>query len=442
MKNRTTDNNCGQSLVELGYNSIDEFYDLSAIGNKDVRDLEKENPNFLIFPKVLGEYKDAIEKSYIFSLDKEKLTTYNLMGFIGRNNTQLTITSRFAKDDKKDYFLHYMLQKVFLINLFRFDQRTNREDYIWDFLMYLFPYFLKKAYLQGLYKAYIRQNYNDANIKGTIDIKTHIVKNIPFMGKIAYTTREHSYDNNITQLIRHTIEHIKTHPYGDGILTIDSEVRDAISKFVFVTNNNYNKNDRQKVISANLHPVVHPYYTEYSTLQKLCLCILQYDKLSFGQEKDQVYGLLFDGAWLWEEYLNTILNECGFHHPCNNMSKNLFAIHLFSNTKSYIRYPDFWKTDFVLDAKYKNIDKTKIDRNDMHQLISYMYILKASKGGLVHPCRMNSNEVQLVPVGELSGYGGNVRLISIPIPQKAESFKNFITQMKEIEESLKKTITL
>ena len=37
-------------------------------------------------------------------------------------------------------------------------------------------------------------------------------KNIPFMGKIAYTTREHSYNNNLTQLVRHTIEYIKTHP--------------------------------------------------------------------------------------------------------------------------------------------------------------------------------------------------------------------------------------
>jgi 5-methylcytosine-specific restriction enzyme subunit McrC len=131
------------------------------------------------------------------------------MGFIGRNSTQLTISSRFAKDENNDYFLHYMLQKVFSINLLKFDQTPNKEN-IWDFLLYLFPYYLKKAYSQGIYKAYRKEEYNDTNVKGSIDVKRHILRNIPFTGKIAYTTREHSYNNYLTQLIRHTIEHIKT----------------------------------------------------------------------------------------------------------------------------------------------------------------------------------------------------------------------------------------
>ena len=74
------------------------------------------------------------------------------------------------------------------------------------------------------------------------------------MGKIAYTTREHSYNNDLTQLIRHTIEYIKTHPFGSGILTNESEVRDIVGKFNFVTQNSYNKNSRQKIISSNLKP--------------------------------------------------------------------------------------------------------------------------------------------------------------------------------------------
>lgn len=212
---RKRDNNCGEKLTDVELFNIG---DLSAIANRSLIDLQLENPNLLVFPQTLGQYRDDVEKSHIFSLDEEYITTYNLMGFVGRNSSQLTISSRFAKDDNNDYFLHYMLQKVFSINLLKFDQTPNKEN-IWDFLLYLFPYYLKKAYSQGIYKAYRKEEYNDSNVSGTIDVKRHILQNIPFTGKITYTTREHSYNNYLTQLVRHTIEKIKSHPFGSGVLT-------------------------------------------------------------------------------------------------------------------------------------------------------------------------------------------------------------------------------
>jgi len=198
---RKRDNNCGEKLMDI---EIQDIRDLSAIANRSLIDLQSEHPDLLVFPQALGQYHDDVEKSHIFSLDEEHLTTYNLMGFVGRNSSQLTISSRFAKDDNNDYFLHYMLQKVFSINLLKFDQTPNKEN-IWDFLLYLFPYYLKQAYSQGIYKAYIKEKYNDSNVRGSIDIKRHVLKNRPFMGKVAYTTREHSFNNHLTQLVRHTI---------------------------------------------------------------------------------------------------------------------------------------------------------------------------------------------------------------------------------------------
>lgn len=431
---RTTDNNCGEKLESIGFDN-NAIADLSYIAKKNLIDLQKENPDLLIFPQSLGQYHDDIEKSYIFSLDENNLTTYNLMGFLGRNSSQLTISSRFAKDDMNDYFLHYMLQKVFSINLLKFDQTPHKEN-IWDFLLYLFPYYLKKAYSQGMYKAYRREEYNDSNVKGTIDVKRHILRNVPFIGKIAYTTREHSYNNNLTQLIRHTIEYIKTHPYGNGVLANDSDVRDIVSKFVFVTQDSYNKNSRQKIISANLKPVSHPYFTEYAMLQKICLKILRHEKITFGKEKDKVYGLLFDGAWLWEEYLYTVLKNCDFLHPSNKTSTG--AIYLFSGQKNYPRYPDFWKHNFILDAKYKNPTEP-IDRNDMNQIISYMYVTESNKGGFIYPAKC-IDKIVCKNIGQLNGFGGTVKTWSVPIPQTAENFKEFIKTMNENEQELKQNL--
>jgi 5-methylcytosine-specific restriction enzyme subunit McrC len=428
---RKRDNNCGEKLFD---SEIDNIEDLKAIANRNLIDLQKENPDLLVFPQTLGQYSDDVEKSHIFSLDENNLTTYNLMGFVGRNSSQLTISSRFAKDDNNDYFLHYMLQKVFSINLLKFDQTPNEEN-IWDFLLYLFPYYLKKAYSQGIYKAYKKEQYNDPNVKGTIDVKRHIIRNIPFTGRLAYTTREHSYNNNLTQLVRHTIEHLKTHPYGSGVLTDDSEVRDIVSKFIFVTDKTFNNSARQKIISANLNPVSHPYFTEYSALQKICVKILRHDKISFGKQKDRVYGLLFDGAWLWEEYLNKVLKDCGFEHPMNKTFSG--AIYLFSDLRSYKRYPDFWKENFIIDAKYKNFTEP-IDRNDINQLISYMYVKQAGIGGFIFPSK--NSDVECKKIGILNGYSGCVKTWTIPIPRDSIDFSDFIKEMKENEEKLKEKL--
>ncbi len=434
---RTTDNNGGKSIDKFDNLNI---ADLSAIANRNLLDLQSENPDLLVFPHSFGKYKDDVEKPHIFSLDNENLTTYNLMGFIGRNSTQLTISSRFAKHENKDYFLHYMLQKVFSINLLKFDQTPNKEN-IWDFLLYLFPYYLKKAYSQGIYKAYKKEEYNDTNVKGSIDVKRHILRNIPFTGKIAYTTREHSYNNNLTQLIRHTIEHIRTHPYGSGVLTGDSGLRDIVSKFIFVTNKTYNSNTRQKIISANLKPVTHPYFTEYSSLQKICLKILRHEKITFGKEKDKVYGLLFDGAWLWEEYLNTILKE-NFIHPENKTGKHRHL--LFENFQPI--YPDFISKEepkTVGDAKYIPLDRHQSYSENSekatsiyYKTIAYMYRFSSKNGFLIFP-KQDTSFFETYRIKETDGM---LKKIGLAVPQTTENFKEYIKTMNINEEELRQNL--
>ncbi|PTT66913.1 MULTISPECIES: McrC family protein [unclassified Chryseobacterium] len=434
---RTTDNNGGKSIDRFDNLNI---ADLSAIANRSILDLQNENPDLLVFPHLFCKHQDNIEKTHIFSLDNENLTTYNLMGFIGRNTTQLTISSRFAKDDNQDYFLHYMLQKVFSINLLKFDQTPNKEN-IWDFLFYLFPHYLKKAYSQGIYKTYKKEEHNNTNVKGSIDIKRHILRNIPFKGNIAYTTKEHSYNNNLTQLIRHTIEYIRTHPYGSGVLTSDSELRDIVSKFIFLTNKTYNSNSRQKVITANLKPVTHPYFTEYPALQKICLKILRHEKITFGKEKDKVYGLLFDGAWLWEEYLNTILKE-NFIHPENKTGKNKHL--LFENFQPI--YPDFIskkEPKSVGDAKYIPLDrqqsyseKSEKSTSIYYKTITYMYRFSSKNGFLIFP----KQDISFFETYRIKETDGTLKKLGLAIPQTAENFKEYMKTMNRNEEELRQQL--
>lgn len=134
---RTTDNNGGKE-IEAHF-----LPDFGIIANKRISNLiSDDNPNLLIFPNDLNQNSDKISEEHIFSLHDSTLTTGNIMGFIGVNNSEITIQSRFAKNNQ-DYFLHYILQKVFSINLFDLKHGINNES-IFDFLLYLFPFYLKK----------------------------------------------------------------------------------------------------------------------------------------------------------------------------------------------------------------------------------------------------------------------------------------------------------
>ncbi len=439
MRIQLTDNSCKP------YSEIKDFKDsdkgnLQKIANVAIKKLSlDDNLNLLVFPRDLNHYGDDISEGRIIELQGDQIITGNIMGFVGVNNTQIDIRSRFAKEDGNDYFLHYMLQRVFAINLFDIKHTTDKEQ-VFDFLLYLFPHFLQKALGQGLYKKYRRFEYNDANIRGPIDVSRHIRQNIPFRGTVAYSTREHSYDNEVTQLIRHTIEYIRTKAHGAHILSNNKETKEAVSQIVMATQT-YNVRERQKVINQNLRPVRHPYFSAYTELQKICLQILRHESLKYGQEKDKVYGILFDGAWLWEEYLNTILQKYGYTHAENLKGKN--PITLYTGNP---RYPDFYKTEQIknfkygdtipdgndiLDAKYKPLD-SKSDRDDIHQIITYMHILPSKSSGLLYPCR------ETIPPKEYKvyGIGGTIRNIGLNVIHICDDFNSYVEAMKKEESNL------
>ena len=233
-----------------------ELQDLKEIADVGISDIKLEDyPNLLVFPDSFESYDRDFGKKVICNIinDEKELYTNSIVGFIGRNKTHLSIHSRFADNGNADYFLHYMLQKVAKINLLSL-QHTMDEDSVFDFLIYLFPLYLKKAINQGVYKKYITHKYNDANIRGVIDVNRHIKYNEPFNGKVAYSTREYSYDNEVTQLIRHTIEFIRKYKGGGDILNIDADTNQAVAQIVSATPS-FIPNETQMVIHKNLRPI-------------------------------------------------------------------------------------------------------------------------------------------------------------------------------------------
>ena len=415
-------------------------------------------PDLLVFPHSFSELKDGISDLSILTLrDAQyegtecvsvKACTGNLMGFIGVNDTSISIHSRFThkKHDGKvdentqDYFLYYLLQKVFSINIFDLEHTNSREDKVLDFLLFLFPMMLKNALSQGLFKEYQTRCYDDAKVKGVIDVNRFIRHDIPFKGAISYSTHERCFDNSMTQLIRHTIEYIKHHPFGSSILNKDAEMTEYVNQIVQATPS-YNQRNRMQILNMHRRPKVHPYFTKYRDLQQLCVHILRHEALKYGKEKNKIHGVLFDGAWLWEEYLNTILHGLGFHHPENKRQIGGFKMFRHQNEdeqisrNSRVLFPDFYKESFILDAKYKHLNRG-IGREDLYQVVTYMYCRKANHGGYVYPDEGTNSYSKY----QLEGYNGYIHLLPVLIPQNMSNYNAFIQAMDESENRLRSII--
>ena len=417
----------------------EELDDLRAIADVQISNITLEDyPNLLVFPDSFESYDKDFGKKVICNItdDGKKLLTNCIVGFIGRNSTHLSIRSRFAKDDEKDFFLHYMLQKVAKINLFNL-QHTMDEDSVFDFLLYLFPLYLKNAISQGVYRQYITQKYNDANVRGVIDVSRHIKYNEPFNGAVAYTTREYSYDNHITQLIRHTIEFISKNG-GDDILNIDEDTKQAVAQIIGATPS-YLSNELQSIINKNVTPIAHPYYSEYTPLQRLCLQILRHEELKYGQEEDEIYGVLIDAAWLWEEYLATIL-EGKFNHCLRDKKPKYY---LFKPQRQQI-IPDFLSLDkkIVADAKYIPLNEHYYYQEGSeranaiyYKTIAYMYRFCSKIGYLLYP--HPNGEVSPIKeeiITEIEGEnGGTITKLGLRIPSGCSDFNEFTSKIKKEE---------
>ena len=416
---------------------VAEYPKLSqALLDRTLDNLSKED-NIFIFPNDLKNSPDLEKDQKIFETVNQKIKTGNVVGFLGCGQERLTISSRFS-DESNDHFLHYLLHKVLHINLTSLDVALSLEERLYQLLMYLFPKYLQAAIRKGLYKEYQRFSHNDTHVKGVIDVRNHLKKNLPFTGNIAYTTREFTYDNPLMQLVRHTIEYIKNQKsIGQGVLDNLLASRENVAEIVRVTPS-YKLADRAKIIRGNqFKPIRHAYFHEYRKLQELCLMILNQEKHGLGYQEQKIHGILFDVAWLWEEYVHTLLPK-GFLHPRNKEKKG--GILVFSDGKRKV-YPDFYDRErkIVLDAKYKKLEFTEkgINREDLFQLISYSYILKAEKVGLIFPSIEQSVNRE---IGKVEGHGVLLKKCSIQIPQKVSSYSEFCKMMENSEEKFKANI--
>ena len=429
------------NLLKIKDNSLQKKEIFSQIKNLTGKIADKtleqlEHEGVVVFPDTVKDAGDITHDQMILQSVNDAYRSGNVMGFLGCGDERLIIESRFC-GESEDYFFQYLLDKVLdFPNIVDLESDANQDDRMFNFFLFLFPHYLKTAMRKGFFKKYIHHSYNDGNVKGTIDVARHIAANTPFVGKIAYSQREFSYDNSVMELVRHTIEFIKRKPYGNKLLV---KVKDEV-KLVIDATPGYEPYNRQKIIEQNKTDAVrHAYFREYLALQRLCLLILRHQKHQIGLGVKRIYGILFDGAWLWEEYINLLIADI-FYHPMNKSGTG--AQRLFDRNWGLI-YPDFIsrnsETRIIADAKYKPIDN--IGNRDYLQLLAYMFRFDAKAGYYLYPEAKDSDDLKLwMNCG--STYEANVMPrddISVTkhglkIPVDAQDYAEFTARMKVQEQ--------
>lgn len=407
---------------------------INELTNKSLSTLDQES--FIIFPPLLKDSDDLDEGNCIFRTFNGKTMTCNIVGFLSDGNNEIHIHSRFFETEEEDYFLDYMLQKVLHYNVTINEISSSEETTYYDLLVYLFPYYLEEAMRKGLYKEYVSHSYNDGNVRGQMNINRHFKENVPFVGKVAYNTREFSFDNKINQLIRHTIEKIEsTKPY----LLEESSVVQKNVKMIKEITPSYSHYELEKVLYENIsNTIKHGFFEEYTQLQTLCLKILTDERISYGASSQKVHGIIIDIAWLWEEYLNLMIKE-HFYHPQNKLGA--MAHYYFQSGNGKI-YPDFIGRDVtnrvIADAKYK--PEKNIKSSDYSQILSYMFRFDSKLAYFLHPTKEESQKIFYLMEGVSVEHTPQKRMdirvekIGMKIP-RATSYSEFVMLMEESEKS-------
>ena len=415
-------------LEQYGGKTIAE---LSAVDSGAILDLSGPH---------LEKYGGEKKSPYFFDYHKDgdsgfRLDTGNLMGVLCFRNQrrgtslQVEILSRFDKD-RNNFFLNYLLSYVLDVAVGR-ELVTATPQSILDCLLdAIFVQRFGEAARGGLLRQYRTFRDNDWNFKGHLDMPRHLRENVPLPRGVAYVKREIALDVPANRLLLHAALVVqrrrpdlfeRNESAWDALLTLRTGIADPGDLRAVLTHR-----DCQE-------PIVHPFFREtWEPLRQIARMIIEEERWCRFQEsaEEAVSGIVFDGAWLWEEYLATVLGKVGYGHcvygeSSNDKFKSLWNV--YTQEPNAEMLPDFaLKQDrqyiALADAKYKSFLK----REDRLQMISYAFVYEPKVVFVIYPpkdvkCDIGSDDEPDATVDEdrTSRRGWyNIRKVSSVKPNK------------------------
>ncbi len=412
------------------------------------------------------------KKPSLFSYGVKDVFTKGYCGVISLsiNGSDVTVTFDSRFDKNNSFFLLHVFEVAFGIKGMVYDDMKvdGKREYAWDYMLMLL--FLKQAhdaFKNSVYKEYREFDHNDSNIKGRIDIARHIKENMLNNGKVAYSTREYTPDNYVNILILKAFDRLQK-KYRSAISNYIKE-DDVIGKgfnTLKVEISSYQDLSDDLILKKTNRKIVKNVFIKYEDLRQTAVFILKrYGVNGFVQNSNRSNGILIDMPGLWEQYLHKMLFYKMDEKSEKEYRQDPYHI-LFEETDGIPGKPmrdvkpdyliNYQGRKYVFDAKYKlywsnalKNDEWDKSRDDVFQVMSYMYLFGCKYGGIVFPYDGDDNPSSIrkyyIGGGQENGIAltkEQMILIPIRIPQEDTwlRFKDKIQKEFEEKESELKTL--
>ena len=391
--------------VELGYKIPYKFTSSTKVTEFNIclSDYKSFNQNTLFS---INQNNNNNDQDLILSLLKKTNGTYsvkagNYLGSfnwkINNKDTRIIIKSRFATS-----FLNRMLNfanDIFLDDVNVLGSKEQYSDISKYIIYYMFKQNLEKAYLLGVPKEYKSKYHHETRVKGKIDFKNFLKKDIPFRGKVSSISREQIHVQEIIDILCKTLEIIKNDKCNSfkGMSDIYTNLKmDQKEKYI---------SNKMLKTAKNCKALKNSLYLSYKKVLDYAELILRNNGLiedSKGSESS--FGFIINVADLFETYISKLLKINYPNWQIGSPHINLYPENFF--TRKII--PDIVMKQnndvLVLDTKYKkmkfkgrnNTGLGDLDRNDFFQINTYMSYYQNMGfnllgGGLIYPMEEEFN---------------------------------------------------
>lgn len=408
----------------------------------------------LSIPEMTETEKDSFR---ILTNFNGKYWTQNYIGLLQIEEKNVFIGSRF--DDESFFFTQYILDRALGMNiniLQNMDPGVGCGDILEQLLAFVFAAQIERAYRKGLYRRYRTYECNDSKVKGKIDITRHIRLNPINNGKIAYSYREYTADNDVNKMIFTAYTYLqKRHP---NIMKNLEKKRKTVGECITQFRNIMqpaSRQEAQKLVQRERRKITHSIYHDWEEVRKTAILILRHMGIFVrdAQAEKTIHGVLINMNWVWEQYLQSILEDeikgKGYTFQPQD-EKNIF---IRNKNPLHTLKPDLCiykdeKSALILDAKYKNAWSDAVQnkngnfdervREDYFQILAYMYGFRCNKAGIFCPCSASNSSHSEHEYYEYTITKDREKekfyLLPLYIPHSQESKNNSFKSFKEVME--------
>lgn len=412
-----------QTLILSDYTPLPDGKEIKQFC-RDLQNSLDDDPSGVI---ILGQNKKEETAPCVFKTFAGKLMTQSYAGVLSFQGQTIRINSRFDADGEP-HFLRYAFEAVpleesYLRLLTQMDAPMELGAFS-PLVVHLFLRQLNHAFALGTYRQYHTFYHNDSKLRGAIDISRHIRLNPMKNGSIAYSTRDYTMDNTINHLIMAAEQCLMSNEaYSQtyrGLLGKNPSLGapfEALHQALGYPD--WNHSAMQQLLQCVSTPITHPFHQRYEAVRKTAIWILRgqgTSPLSLGGAK--VSGVLIPMPRLWELFLeHKVLKvsddgEADLQKALGDMKaqedlqvmidgtkpRRIFTIDYILGAK---QVDGGLRADMVLDAKYRadwskpprKKDGVWVDgvREDVFQVLSYMLVTQAKKGGVIYPTHQEAS---------------------------------------------------